>query len=598
MALARRRRSEAGANYWPGFVDAMATLLLVIIFLLSIFSLVQFLLAREISGRDTALNELRSQIAELTDLLALESASGRSLEVSIAGLTDDLAEAEVDRVRLAGLLGQAEGANSALRNEVIILRDLAAAEEAGRRGALAELEQRQEVIVDLRSEAEKREALLASLRGELGTEQVARAEAEATVAGQEATIVDLRSEAEKNQAAFAAVAGQLRTAETAAAEVSADLERQRLLVVDLRTEAAAARAEAVDATGTLASERQAREQLVAALNQRAASLEEDLAQAEEARRRLVVLSTQSAENLAARREAIDRLASEQRRLIVLQDQNARQMAALREDIAVLTGRAEDAETEAERAEGETEETRRVIIDLRSERDRASAEAGRLSGRLGTATSERDRALENIEVLNAQLAALRRQIGALQIALEASEERDLEKNVRIADLGRRLNVALAQKVKELAAYRSEFFGRLREILSDRSDIKIVGDRFVFQSEVLFPSASDQINPAGRGELAKLAEAVIQLEGQIPDEITWVLRVDGHTDRRPISNPVFANNWELSSARAISVVQFLIAQGVEPRRLVAAGFGEFQPIQSGEDEAAFSANRRIELKLTER
>jgi chemotaxis protein MotB len=195
--------------------------------------------------------------------------------------------------------------------------------------------------------------------------------------------------------------------------------------------------------------------------------------------------------------------------------------------------------------------------------------------------------------------LRKQIGALEAALEVSETRDKESNAKIADLGRRLNVALAQRVQELNRYRSDFFGRLREILSDRENIRIVGDRFVFQSEVLFPTGSDQINAAGQEEMAKLAQAIIELQREIPPEINWVLRVDGHTDNIPLSGTGrYRDNWELSSARATSVVKFLIANGVPADRLVAAGFGEFQPLDPADTPEARSRNRRIELKLTEK
>lgn len=244
--------------------------------------------------------------------------------------------------------------------------------------------------------------------------------------------------------------------------------------------------------------------------------------------------------------------------------------------------------------------------LRSAADSQSAAAGSAEGQIAIITKALEdekvvsqKALSQVEILNQQIAALRRQIGALEEALNASEKRDTESQTKIADLGRRLNVALAQRVQELSRYRSDFFGRLREILGNRPDITIVGDRFVFQSEVLFPSGSDEINAEGRVELAKLAEALKTLEGEIPPEIAWVLRVDGHTDARPLSGSGrFRNNWELSSARAIAVVRFLVEQGVQPIHLVAAGFGEFQPLEAGSTDAAYAKNRRIELKLTER
>ncbi len=209
------------------------------------------------------------------------------------------------------------------------------------------------------------------------------------------------------------------------------------------------------------------------------------------------------------------------------------------------------------------------------------------------------ALSRVAILNEQLRALRRQMAALEEALNASEARDQESQTRLADLGRRLNLALAQRVQILNRFRSDFFGRLRDILAARSGVEVVGDRFVFQSEVLFPTGSDALNVEGQEELAKLATELIALESEIPSDIDWVLRVDGHTDARPLSGAGrFRSNWELSAARAISVVQYLIGQGVLPQRLVAAGFGEFRPILDEASDEAFARNRRIELKLTER
>jgi len=208
------------------------------------------------------------------------------------------------------------------------------------------------------------------------------------------------------------------------------------------------------------------------------------------------------------------------------------------------------------------------------------------------------ALSRVALLNQQIRALRRQVGALEEALEASESRGQESQARLADLGRRLNVALAQRVQILNRFRSDFFGRLRDILAERSGIEVVGDRFVFQSEVLFPSGSASLNPDGEAELDKLADEILALAGEIPEDIDWVLRVDGHTDAQPISGGRFASNWELSAARAISVVQYLVERGVPPDRLVAAGFGEFQPLVDGDTPEAYARNRRIELKLTQR
>lgn len=230
---------------------------------------------------------------------------------------------------------------------------------------------------------------------------------------------------------------------------------------------------------------------------------------------------------------------------------------------------------------------------------AESRAAALTGELDNEKQISQRAMSQVELLNQQIAALRQQIAALESALDASEARDKESNTKIADLGKRLNVALAQRVQELNRYRSDFFGRLREILSDRENVRIVGDRFVFQSEVLFPAGSEQINTAGQTEMKKLADAIMELQKEIPPEISWVLRVDGHTDNRQLSGSGrYADNWELSSARATSVVKYLIANGVPANRLVAAGFGEFQPLDQGDTDEARARNRRIELKLTER
>lgn len=343
MALARARRSERRIDYWPGFVDALSTLLLAIMFLLSVFVLAQFLLSREITGKDEVLNKLNSQINELTQLLALERSNTQDAEDQLLNLRASLDAAEADRTRLQQLLDTGSGANAA----------------------------------------------------------------------------------------------------------------------------------------------------------------------------------------------------------------------------------------------------------------ADAKIGTLTDSLDSQRRISQQALSQVELLNQQIAALRKQIGALEQALDVSEQRDRDSNTKIADLGRRLNVALAQRVQELNRYRSDFFGRLREILSDRENIRIVGDRFVFQSEVLFPVGSDVINDAGRSEMQKLAQALIELQKEIPPEISWVLRVDGHTDNRPLSGTGrYRDNWELSSARSTSVVKLLIENGVPANRLVAAGFGEFQPLDNADTDEARARNRRIELKLTER
>jgi chemotaxis protein MotB len=250
------------------------------------------------------------------------------------------------------------------------------------------------------------------------------------------------------------------------------------------------------------------------------------------------------------------------------------------------------------AEGERDRYRGLYEGVGSGAADAQGKVAELSGQLDNERRMIARTLAQVEVLNQQIAALRRQLAALEEALDTSEKKDKDAQARIADLGQRLNLALAQRVQELSRYRSDFFGRLRAILGNRPDIRIVGDRFVFQSEVFFDTGQAVLKPEGRAELDKLGAALLELDRRIPGEIAWVLRVDGHTDVRAINSPQFKNNWELSAARAISVVQYLMGRGVSPQRLVAAGFGEFQPIETERTEEAYSRNRRIELKLTER
>ena len=285
----------------------------------------------------------------------------------------------------------------------------------------------------------------------------------------------------------------------------------------------------------------------------------------------------------------------------------RQLAELTELLALERSKKESVEDNLAALQatlGEKEKENDRLTGLLGTAGGATQSAEERAKALGSSLDQQKKitndALAKVEMLNQQLAALRLQIASLQEALEASEAKDKDSQAKIADLGQRLNVALAQRVQELSRYRSDFFGRLREILGDRPDIRVVGDRFVFQSEVLFATGSDQINEQGKVELNKVASAIVELIKEIPNDIPWVLQINGHTDKQPISNTAgrFKSNWDLSAARAISVVQFLISKGIPANRLVAAGFGEFQPIDSGDSDEALAKNRRIELKLTER
>ena len=285
---------------------------------------------------------------------------------------------------------------------------------------------------------------------------------------------------------------------------------------------------------------------------------------------------------------------------------------LNRQIAELTNILSLEKGKTRSAEDEMASLSAVLATLRDDNTKLVGAAGgadaklkgveaRVTALTSALSSEKDLSVEaqsKIDVLNQQLLELRRQIGALNQALEASEVKDKDSQDRIKDMGQRLNAALARQVQELQRYRSDFFGRLRDSLKDRKDIRVVGDRFVFQSEVLFPSGSASMTAEGLAAIDQLAQAIRGLEGTIPAEINWSLQVDGHTDIRPINSREFPSNWELSTARAIQVVRYLVARGVPAKRLVAAGYGEFQPLEPGETDELLRRNRRIELKLTNR
>ncbi len=418
FALERRGRQRS-VNIWPGFVDALATLLLVVIFVLMVFMIAQYFLSTALSGRDAALERLQRQVAELGELLALERAESFRLQSDFNEVSTELNTSLNARETLSNQVSGLTEERDQLRNQLSLL-------------------------------AEERD--------------------------------DLSSRLDDAVSSSSQVSGQL---EDAYKTIEADKEK----------------------------------------------IEAQLAE-------LAILKS-------------------------LRDDMRAQLAASKGDLAL-----------------------------------AEEENKRLSGQLSEQVALTEEAQVAAELLNRQILALRQQLAQLSEALDLTEAKNKEQEVQIADLGRRLNVALATKVQELARYRSEFFGRLRQVLGERPDIQVVGDRFVFQSEILFETGSAALGSGGRVQMARLANTLNEISREIPDEIDWVLRVDGHTDRRPISTAEFPSNWELSTARAISVVRFLIGEGVPARRLAATGFGEFQPIDDGRDEVAFRRNRRIELKFTQR
>lgn len=304
----------------------------------------------------------------------------------------------------------------------------------------------------------------------------------------------------------------------------------------------------------------------------------------------VVVQFYLQQEVAGKDTALNRLNAQIAELTDLLSMEKSGKASAEDMLAQLRASLANAESDRDKYKGIAEG---AGVGLSAAQGQANALAGQLEGEKKISA----RALAQVEILNQQILALRRQLAAIEQSLAATEQKDKESQARIADLGSRLNLALAARVQELTKFRSDFFGKLREILGNRPDVRIVGDRFVLQSEVFFDVGKAELLPTAKTELDKVGDALAGLEKQIPADIAWVLRVDGHTDVRPITGQ-FKSNWELSAGRAIAVVQYLISKGVSPQHLVAAGFGEFQPIDVSKTEDAYKRNRRIEFKLTER
>ena len=357
------------------------------------------------------------------------------------------------------------------------------------------------------------------------------------------------------------------------------------------------------------------ERLQRRLDTLSAQLEQERLAAQRLRTSLAEESRRRQASEAERRDVEDRLAR-------LEGERAELDAGLRRltvERAGLERQLEEgrlalreSEQRMERLGRELEETRRARAAERAELEASRAELARLQREIAALTAARDALLAardaeaagrgaaeaEVRRLAARIESLSTQLGLFDQVLAGRQAEIDRQTARIAELGQRLNEALANRVEELAQYRSDFFGRLRQVLGDREDVRIVGDRFVFQSEVLFAPGEAELGPGAAAEIAKLAATLRELATKIPPELPWVLQVDGHTDRRPIATARFPSNWELSTARAITVVRQLMAQGIPPERLAARGFGEFQPLDPADNEEAYRRNRRIELKLTTR
>jgi chemotaxis protein MotB len=595
MAIGTRRRERGGLDAWPGYVDALSTLLMVIIFVLLVFVLAQGFLSVALSSRDRALDRLNRQVSELAELLALERGQAEELRVSLTRSGEELRAAATAR-------DAAQRTLAALRDE----RDRLAGERDATRGERDRLAAR---IADLEATARGGATRVADLEGRLA-EALARSEASGGDAARTAqTLTEAQRLLAAERAALEAVRRDLAATREGAAGLGRDLDAERRAREAREQELASAVAQgqalARDLDQTRAArdaaardldaqrrEAQALARDLAAARQSLASAQREIAALREEAERLDRTVQVNAATIEARLSDIARLADQVRALEALRDGLERQVA----EAIARAGQAERAQQEAERARAAaallaTESGQRATEEERR-RTQAEAQAGEYA-RL----SESARA--QVALLTRQVEQLRTEIARLNAALGASEAQGREQDAQISALGQRLNAALAARVEELQSYRSDFFGRLRRVLGDRPDVRIVGDRFVFQSEVLFPVGSADLSPAGQAQMRELARVLIDLSRQFPPDLNWVLRVDGHADRSPFRGQArFAGNWELSAARAISVAQLLIAEGLPPNRVAAAAFGDTQPLDDRETPEAYARNRRIELRLTDR
>jgi chemotaxis protein MotB len=594
MALIRRNGHRFHATVWPGFVDALSTLLLVLIFVLTIFMIVEGAQIQTIGQQEDQLDRLSGEVDKLAVALGVEQQAKDNLETRVEGLDSDLAAARqstdaqalvIDRLRQD--LAQRDGAIALARGEIASYEEQVAALLADRDAARAEVTDLTGRVAELDSARSALDTALAKARSEIDAQtEAARLDA-ARREALEALTADLRSKAD----AATADLERTRTAlsDQEAARV-AEAEAARLLREKLEN----ADAELTAMTLTLEQKRQEAEQtltLLAAAQAKATEIDERLMAA--------LLDGDATPEALARAQAAldtarDRLAAE-----------GATDADLRRRLADAVAAKVSAETGARLTEAET----KARLLATAQKELADVEA---------ASAEDKRRLA---LLNQQVAGLESQLGRLQGLLDASEAKDAAAQVQIENLGQRLNVALARaaseerqraeleaerartleaEAKRLESYQSEFFGRLREVLGDREGVRIEGDRFVFSSEVLFASGSADLSPAGQASIANVARTLQEVAAVIPPGINWIIRVDGHTDDVPVSpTSPYRDNWELSQARALSVVRYMIDNfGFPPGRLAAAGFGEFQPIDPGNTPEARARNRRIELKLTER
>ena len=631
MALSRRTGARFQASIWPGFVDAMTGLLLVLMFVLTIFMVLQFVLQETITGQENELSELNALANSLNEALGLAEAESAELNTQVGALGAELAGMQAalneseDVVRqqnamISRLTGERDALNAELSNAQTQITGFEAqvagllAQRRDAEGAIAALEARE---ADLMSSQEALNLALAQARDEIDESAQAARLAAARREALDAMIAQLEADGSQANAQISELEAQ-RLVDAAAAEA-------------LRDQLANADAELTAMTLALEEQRRDAENtltLLAAAQAARKDLDTNLA--------IALLAQQEAE-AAAQAFGVDRDDLAGRLAAALEDQasQTQSRAALEDQLAAALIARTEIQTALDAAAGEramlVDELTAAVAALAAAQGSSNAAVrdldrqAALLAQANTALSQQEvlsaESQRQVALLNEQVAALRGELGRLQGLLNLANDEDVTANVQIETLTQDLNTALARaliaeqragvleaaelerlaaQAVELERYRSDFLGLLRGVLEGVDGVRIEGDRFVFSSEVLFEQGAAELSSEGEREIAKVAQILRDVAGEIPDEIDWVIRVDGHTDNVPLSGAgAFANNWELSQARALSVVLYMVNfLAIPPERLAANGFGQYQPLNPADTDAARAQNRRIELKLTER
>ena len=617
-----RNRLGESTNIWPGFVDVLATLLIVIIFILMIFTVSQIYLSDAISGRDKALQELKIQISELSIIIqseisdkekALEKLSGT--ESLLSGVQKDLQQQELiteglqtDLAKKSTEIFIQEQNIIALSSQITeLLSELRIVAKA-----LEVYEGLDNAILDTEGLGERINKALAARIDQLNKTNIKLDESNKKLAASENNLsVKINELSLLNEE----LASNKKILENKIAELK--IKNDNLLAINesLGIE-----------DGGLAEQLNA----IKSKNQELVKLNEDLTNSQKQTQETLALLEKTNLNLALRDEELQNQINQYQALmsdlLEINDSLGLEDATLKEQLDAIRNKNQ----ELARLNQNLINRDNTIYDLRGKIIELNnvlsiSDEKRIEQELEIALLKRNieniedvriqeneisinqlekmkiqssQTFEQISILSNEIENLKNEIITLNMALEASEKEAVSKNLEIEILGKRLNKALTSKIFELQKYRSEFFGKLQNLLGDRDDIKVVGDRFIFESELLFDSASANLQENGKEKLKEIAMTLMETTKQIPTNINWIIQVEGHTDKRPISTALFPSNWELSTARANSVLKLLLEIGFAPKRLAAAGYGEFFPISEGDTKEDYQQNRRIELKLTSR